>query len=319
MTAFYLVFGFGGKTMKRLRWLAFGLVLISAPTAFAQEDKGDEEKTQEVAPESPFELLKVEFKKIQDDFAPQRDAIIKEYESAKDDEARQAIAIKMGPLQSEVESKQAAVGKKVQELVDQTEPGDDALEMVKWLLMNVRDAEVQSYALDKIVASYLTNEKILGLLPLLGSGMPSSARHNAVEKISEVGANDEVKAHALIMLAEMANRSRDMAKMYADAGDEALKGLPEGMADYLKKSAEITDEQIEGMLLRAAENYADIKYSKSTIGEVVKKRLKALEMQKNLQVGKIVPEIEGPDIDGVSFKLSDYRGQVVMLDFWGHW
>jgi cytochrome oxidase Cu insertion factor (SCO1/SenC/PrrC family) len=36
-------------------------------------------------------------------------------------------------------------------------------------------------------------------------------------------------------------------------------------------------------------------------------------------VGKLAPEIEGPDIDGVNFKLSDYRGQVVLLDFWGNW
>lgn len=36
-------------------------------------------------------------------------------------------------------------------------------------------------------------------------------------------------------------------------------------------------------------------------------------------VGKAAPEIEGEDIDGKSFKLSDYRGKVVLLDFWGNW
>ena len=30
-------------------------------------------------------------------------------------------------------------------------------------------------------------------------------------------------------------------------------------------------------------------------------------------------EIEGTDQDGVAFKLSDYRGKVVVLDFWGDW
>jgi peroxiredoxin len=35
--------------------------------------------------------------------------------------------------------------------------------------------------------------------------------------------------------------------------------------------------------------------------------------------GQPAPEIEGEDIDGKSFKLSDYRGKVVMLDFWGNW
>jgi cytochrome oxidase Cu insertion factor (SCO1/SenC/PrrC family) len=39
----------------------------------------------------------------------------------------------------------------------------------------------------------------------------------------------------------------------------------------------------------------------------------------DLEIGKLAPEIEGEDIDGVPFKLSDYRGKVVVLDFWGDW
>jgi hypothetical protein len=37
------------------------------------------------------------------------------------------------------------------------------------------------------------------------------------------------------------------------------------------------------------------------------------------RVGQPAPEITGEDLDGVVFKLSDYRGKVVVLDFWGHW
>ncbi len=40
---------------------------------------------------------------------------------------------------------------------------------------------------------------------------------------------------------------------------------------------------------------------------------------KALSIGKVAPEIEAEDIDGVKFKLSDYRGKVVVLDFWGDW
>jgi cytochrome oxidase Cu insertion factor (SCO1/SenC/PrrC family) len=35
--------------------------------------------------------------------------------------------------------------------------------------------------------------------------------------------------------------------------------------------------------------------------------------------GNPAPEIEGKDVDGKPFKLSDYRGKVVLLDFWGNW
>src|SRR5262249_6662323 len=36
-------------------------------------------------------------------------------------------------------------------------------------------------------------------------------------------------------------------------------------------------------------------------------------------LGMPAPEIEGEDIDGVPFKLSDYHGKVVLLDFWATW
>jgi hypothetical protein len=39
----------------------------------------------------------------------------------------------------------------------------------------------------------------------------------------------------------------------------------------------------------------------------------------HLQVGMAAPDFEAIDENGVKFKLSDYRGKVVMLDFWGIW
>jgi peroxiredoxin len=39
----------------------------------------------------------------------------------------------------------------------------------------------------------------------------------------------------------------------------------------------------------------------------------------NIQPGKPMPEIEGKDADGVAFKLSDYRGKVAVVIFWGSW
>jgi thiol-disulfide isomerase/thioredoxin len=45
----------------------------------------------------------------------------------------------------------------------------------------------------------------------------------------------------------------------------------------------------------------------------------ALAEIRNLSVGKVAPEIEGVDVKGQHFKLSDYRGMVVVLDFSGSW
>ena len=42
-------------------------------------------------------------------------------------------------------------------------------------------------------------------------------------------------------------------------------------------------------------------------------------LEEGLEVGMLAPEIKGEDIDGEVFALSDYRGKVVLLDFWGDW
>lgn len=36
-------------------------------------------------------------------------------------------------------------------------------------------------------------------------------------------------------------------------------------------------------------------------------------------IGDLAPDIHGEDLDEVAFSLSDYRGKVVVLDFWGDW
>jgi thiol-disulfide isomerase/thioredoxin len=38
-----------------------------------------------------------------------------------------------------------------------------------------------------------------------------------------------------------------------------------------------------------------------------------------MSAGKLAPEISGTDVDGKTIKLSDYKGKVVLLDFWGTW
>jgi len=52
------------------------------------------------------------------------------------------------------------------------------------------------------------------------------------------------------------------------------------------------------------------------VGKLARSFLFELE---NLRIGMVAPDIADRDLDGVEFKLSDYRGKVVVLDFWGDW
>jgi AhpC/TSA family len=73
----------------------------------------------------------------------------------------------------------------------------------------------------------------------------------------------------------------------------------------------------EKLFERAAAEFGDVNlYGRRTVRETAANELFEI---RNLAIGKTAPEIEGSDVDGNRFKLSDYRGKVVVLDFWGYW
>jgi hypothetical protein len=72
----------------------------------------------------------------------------------------------------------------------------------------------------------------------------------------------------------------------------------------------------ERVIERLVKEFADVPHGGETLGAFAERRLFAM---RNLRVGKKAPDIEGKDMEGVAFKLSDYRGKVVVLDFWGFW
>ena len=53
-----------------------------------------------------------------------------------------------------------------------------------------------------------------------------------------------------------------------------------------------------------------------TLSDVARPKLEAIH---SVAVGKVAPDIDGEDIDGKPMKLSQYRGKVVVLVFWGTW
>ena len=71
---------------------------------------------------------------------------------------------------------------------------------------------------------------------------------------------------------------------------------------------------IEALLERAGKEFGAVALpDEGTVGERAAGGLFEL---RHLTVGATAPELEGEDQHGVRFKLSDYRGKVVLIDFW---
>jgi hypothetical protein len=73
-------------------------------------------------------------------------------------------------------------------------------------------------------------------------------------------------------------------------------------------------EELEALL----RDHGATAYKHTTIGALADAALHPHPWQA-LGAGKPAPEIVGRDIDGHEIKLSDLRGKVVLLSFWGDW
>jgi len=136
--------------------------------------------------------------------------------------------------------------------------------------------------------------------------------------VLEKNPHKDIQAQACLGLAHfLSNRLQrlDLVKQQPELAREfeCLFGK-EYLKDLLRQERSRATQEAEAFFKQAAEKYGDVKNPDGgTVGEKAKAELFEI---RNLCVGKEAPDIEGQDQDGKQFKLSDYRGKVVLLDFW---
>src|SRR5262245_18402306 len=80
-------------------------------------------------------------------------------------------------------------------------------------------------------------------------------------------------------------------------------------------------KEVEALFARAAADYGDVRIPVTYVGSggtLKEQAEEELFQLRHLAIGKVAPDIEGEDQDGRRFRLSDYRGKVVLLDIWHH-
>ena len=106
--------------------------------------------------------------------------------------------------------------------------------------------------------------------------------------------------------------------------DELLR-MPETVLDFTKEAREhfrcfgrmlqrgrLTDTQVA----RIGAYLSEVSARHPDADELIQRERNRIE---KLTPGRIAPNIFGPDLQGVDFELRDYRGDIVILYFTGHW
>ena len=164
-------------------------------------------------------------------------------------------------------------------------PNDSVAEdALVWVVTRARFGKECDEATEILLEDHIQSEKLGPIcLSLVYSGSQSAG--NILQSLRDKNPHREVKGQASYALAILKNQRQESG--------EAEKLFEDVVASY-----------------------GDIDVYGRTLGDLAKSELFELH---NLAVGKPAPEIQGQDVDGREFLLSEYRGKVVVLDFWGDW
>lgn len=110
-------------------------------------------------------------------------------------------------------------------------------------------------------------------------------------------------------------RHKELLAMLANSPHPDVRGwvvLAE-VSDRIE-DAELDSEayrEAKAKLLAAAEEASD--------PDLIDELKAPIDLRETYGLGVKAPDIVGVDLDGTPFQLSDYRGKIIMLDFWGDW
>ena len=200
--------------------------------------------------------------------------------------------------------------------------GDGVAEANK-LISQSRKNEVEAMTVLDLVAGNLKEEGVSKVIEWVIENGYAQERKRVGDLIWSLSKNDQLMVKYVQILSFYGEREQLEA---------VIKKLPNGnvnqkarfrlallVAEDAQRDLTLTDTQ------RAKENQTVVSIldklkKEDDLDELLRRWIKDLRYKvTHLVVGCEAPEIEGVDQDGKKFRLSDYRGKVVLLPFWGIW
>lgn len=209
-------------------------------------------------------------------------------------------------------------------------PGDpvalDALVHAVWQVNStpwpadlVGEDSTRTRAFDLLQRDHLRSDKLGPLCERIAQGF-CPEYEKFLRTVLASNPHRPVQATACLSLARFLHHRREQLDLCREqpALAREFAGLfgKEYLARLQQEQGEKALDEVRTLFNQAAEKYGDVKLPG---GDTVAARANAeLFAVVHLRVGALAPDIEGQDQDGRRFKLSDYRGKVVLLDFWSY-
>jgi hypothetical protein len=266
-----------------------------------------------LAQQEPARDAATELASLKADYDKAEKAFSELYKQCKTDEERRKVFDEHYPKGAEYAARARAVAAK-----DPKDPA--AVDTLVWALQ-IEPGSEGNAVLDALQRDHMQNAKLAEACQALQYSQVDNAE-KFLRAVRSESPHAEVRGRACYSLAKvLGSRAATARRLQAGDSEEMVKRLTELRGEAWvererKRDVGAATSEAERLLEEVVASYGDLKSARRDLGTQAKGDLFEL---RNLAVGKTAPEIEGEDVDGVRFKLSDYRGKVVFLDFWGFW
>ncbi|QVL31555.1 TlpA family protein disulfide reductase [Telmatocola sphagniphila] len=268
-----------------MRRLSTGLVaLLLVGIAFAQDKPKEEAKKSETPTRTE------EYKSIVKESQTAQQEFLKTYRESKDKDAKNKA----------LEGYRAAPKKYVPAMMNlvKAKPDDDVgFDGALFILSSVRDSKEGKEAIEILRKHHLTNPKMANAVMMISFALGKES----TAFLKEVYAKSPDKKVKALSLRTMASQ------------------LTDDCVNYLTSEKDVKEKSVASLKLweQLEREFADVEwYPGRKMGEDAQDNI---YMIKNLLPGGKPLEISAEDTEGKALKLSDFKGKVIMLDFWGTW
>jgi hypothetical protein len=239
----------------------------------------DKEKS---TPEEQFRALNDEFTAA---IKKAREAAVKAYRAAKTPEEQEKVL-------DGLKKKAQPFMERFLKLAEQNPMTEAAADALITIIPNSSNSTTTDKAVELLLKDYLDSSKLGELCQALGDS-EGPAVEKLLRGVREKSKDHKIKGQATFGLAQfLKNKSESL-------------NLKEGEAEKASKEAETL--------------YAAVVAKFARVPDILEPAKTDLAELRTYGIGKEAPEVVGEDSDGKKLKLSDYRGKVVVLDFWGLW
>ncbi len=178
----------------------------------------------------------------------------------------------------------------------------------------------EAEALDVLREKYIDDPAIAKATRIVSNGMVRYGQDQPVDfvrAVVEQTSNREVRARATLDLARLLWHRAELGMRNTVARRQDARENPKRL--FPARGPQIDETKYKSMIAEAERLYRSVIANFADVETLAAAARGDLAEMPTFGVGKVAPEINGDDIDGKPMKLSDYRGKVVLLVFWGDW